>query len=306
MAFVVILGVCIIIYVGLGTIYIQQGPKQKDVEEQIRKTMLVVSRPLPSMEELQAKNDAVNEALKPRETPEALKEIVDIASKSGIDISPESGKLRISAPGAPQRKEMEVGTYLVLSFGDIKAQGDYDDVIAFISDLDTGATRETLVLRGVNLGWVQVNVPEEEAARRAEFRAVIQAVTDMMEDNNIEVIPGTANYGEGLAVNEMTTFPDAVTTAKEKGYTGAGAPSDGYILYEHDRIAADNTTDYQTINYFDEPTADYYYTCESDGTVRQFDGPDVETATEYFGSEEDVLEASVGLTLDLYSKLPNE
>ncbi len=304
MGFVVILGVCIIIYVGLGIIYVQQGPKQKDLEEQIRKTMLVVNKPLPSMEELQAKYDAVNEALEPMETPQALKEIVDIARKSGIDVNPESGKLHIGAPGTPQRKEMDEGTYHILSFGDIRVQGSFDAVMNFISDLDTGNTLETMVLRGVNLGWVQVGLAEEEVIRRAEYRAVIQAVADMMEDNNIEEIPSPANYKDGLAVNEMTAFPDAVTTAKEKGYTGVGTPLDGYILYEHDRITADNTSDYQTMIYIDKSIMEYYYTCEADGTVRQFDGPDLETATEYFGSEETAFEAAVKLSIDLYSKLP--
>ena len=308
MGFVVILGVCIIIYVGLGIIYIQQGPKQKDLEEQIRKTMLVVNKPLPSMEELQAKYDAVNEDLVPMETPKALEKIVDIARKSGIDVNTESGKLRIGAPGNPQKKEMAEGTYHVLSFGDIGAQGDFDAVMNFISDLDTGDTLETMVLRGVNLVWVQVSLKEEEVIRRAEYRAVIQAVADMMEDNNIEEIPSPANYKDGLAVNEMTAFPDAVTSAREKGYTGAGTPLDGYILYEHDRITADDTSDYQTMIYIDESInesiTEYYYTCEADGTVRQFDGPDLETATEYFGSEEAVFEAAVKLSIDLYSKLP--
>jgi hypothetical protein len=304
MGFVVILGVSVIIYVGLGIIYVQQGPKQQDLEEQIRKTMLVVNKPLPSMEELQVKYDAVNEALEPMETPQALEVIVDIARKSGIDVNPESGKLRIGALGTPQRKEMDEGTYHILTFGDIRARGEFDAVMNFISDLDTGNTLETMVLRRVNLGWVQVGLAEEEVIRRAEYRAVIQAVADMMEDNNLDEIPSPVNYKDGLAVNEMTAFPDAVTTAKEKGYTGEGTPLDGYILYEHDRITADETSDYQTMIYIDKSNTEYYYTCEADGTVRQFDGPDLETATEYFGSEEDVFEATVKLSIDLYSKLP--
>jgi len=303
MGFMVILGVCVIIYVGLGFVYMQQEPKQKDLEEQIRKTMLVVNKPIPSIEELQSKYDAVNKALEPMETPQALDVIVDIASKSGIDVNPENDKLRISAPGKPGKKKLPEGTYHVLSFGDIRVQGDFDAVMNFISDLDTGNTLETMILRGVNLGWVQVGLAEEEVIRRAEFRAVMQAVADMMEDNNLDEIPSPVNYWGGLAVNEMTAFPDAITTAEEKGYTGPGTPLDGYILYEHDRITADNASDYQTMTYIDKPITEYYYTCESDGTVRQFDGPDLEAATEYFGSEEIVFEAVAKLSIDLYSKL---
>ena len=304
MGFMVILGVCVIIYIGLGFVYMQQEPKQKNLGEQIRKTMLVVNKPLPSIEELQAEYDAVNKALEPMETPQTLDVIVDIAGKSGIDVNPENDKLRISAPGKSQKKKMGEGTYHVLSFGDIKVQGDFDAVMNFISDLDAGNTLETMILRGVNLGWVQVGLSEEEVIRRAKFRAVIEAVADMMEDNNLEEIPSPANYKDGLAVNEMTAFPDAITTAEEKGYTGPGAPLDGYILYAHDRITADNASDYQTMTYIDKPITEYYYTCESDGTVRQFDGPDLEAATEYFGSEEAVFEAIAKLSIDLYSKLP--
>ncbi|MBU2535273.1 MAG: hypothetical protein KKD83_03780 [Chloroflexi bacterium] len=303
MGFAVIVGVCIIIYVGLGTVYLQQGPKLKNLEEQIRKTMLVVNKPLPSMEELQAKYDAVNTALEPMETPQALEAIVDIARKSGIDVNPESGKLRINAPGKPQNKKLAGGTYQILPFGDIRAQGDFDTVMNFISDLDTGSSLETMILKRVEFDWAQVTLEEKEVARRADFRAVIEAVADMIADNNLDEIPSPVNYQGRLAVNEMAAFPDAVTTAEEKGYTGSGTPLDGYILYEHDRITADNTSDYLTMTYIDKPITEYYYTCESDGTVRQFDGPDLEASTEYFGSEEIVLEAVAKLSIDLYSKL---
>ncbi len=304
MGFMIVLGVCIIIYVGLGFVYMQQGPKQKSLEEQIRKTILVVSKPLPSMKELQAKYDAVNKALEPMETPQALEVIVGIAEKSGIDVDPQNDKLRIGAPGRPEKRKMAEGTYNVLSFGDIMAQGDYEAVMNFISDLDAGNTLETMILRRVNLGWVQVALSEGEVIRRAEYRAVIQAVADMMADNNLAEIPNAVNYDGGLAVNEMAVFPDTITTAKEKGYTGVETPSDGYVLYEHDRIATDNTADYQTMIYLDNPITEYYYTCELDGTVRQFDGPDLATATEYFGSEELIYEAVARLSIDLYSKLP--
>ncbi|MQY80958.1 MAG: hypothetical protein GH158_01760, partial [Dehalococcoidia bacterium] len=67
--FMVAIGVCVLIYIGLGIVYMQQGPKQKDLEDKIQKTMAVVKKPLPSMEQLQAKYDDVNAALEPMETP---------------------------------------------------------------------------------------------------------------------------------------------------------------------------------------------------------------------------------------------
>ena len=301
--FMVVIGVCVIIYIGLGIVYMQQGPKQKDLEDKIEKTMAVVKKPLPSMEQLQAKYDAVNAALEPMETPEALKRIVGIARESGIDVNPESGKFHIPPASGSKQKEMTQRTYSVLSFDNIRAQGDFDTVMNFIANFDAGSTpeTETMIVRKVDLSWVQISFEEEEVMRRAEFRAVMQAVADMMKDNNLDEIPNPINFEGGVAVNELTAFPDAITTAEGKKYTGTGTPSDGYILYEHDRITADNTSDYQTVNYIDKPVTEYYYTCQADGTVRQFDGPEMETATEYYGSEEIVFETVAKLAVDLYT-----
>ncbi len=304
--FMVTIGVCVIIYIGLGIVYLQQEPKQQDLEDKIQKTLAVVNKPLPSMEQLQAKYDAVNVALEPMETPEALKVIVDIARESGIDVNPESGKFYIPPASGSKQKEMTQRTYSVLSFDNIRAQGDFDTVMNFISDLNAGSTLETMILKRVDLDWVQISFEEEEVMRRAEFGAVIQAVADMMKDNDLDEIPNPIIFEGGVAVNELTAFPDAITTAEGKGYTGTGTPSDGYILYEHDRITADNTSDYQTVNYIDKPVTEYYYTCQADGTVRQFDGPEMETATEYYGSEEIVFETVAKLAVDLYTILEKE
>jgi len=290
----------------MGIVYIQQAPKQKDLENQVMKTLLVVNKPLPSMAELRAEYDAMNAALEPIEAPEVLEVIVNIARESGIDVSPESGKLQIMAPGQPKVTKLGDSTYQVLSLSTIRVTGDFDTVMRFISDLDAGATLETMMLTNVNLNWAQVRFEEDEVIRRAEFRAVIQAVTDMMEDNNLYEIPQPINFEGGVAVNEMTTFPDVTTTAEEKGYTGPGTPLDGYILYEHDRITAENTTDYERMIYVDEPVTEYYYTCEADGTVRQFDGPDLKTAAEFFGSEEVIYETVANLAVELYSKPTKE
>jgi hypothetical protein len=302
--FLVVLGVCVIVYIGLGFVYMQQGPKQKELEERILKTLLVVNKPLPSMEELQAKYDDVNEALEPMETPEALAIIVDIARNSGIDVNPESGRFHISPPGLPSARKMGERTYSVLSFSDIRARADYDTMMDFVSDIDAGTTVETMILRQLDFRWVTVDLEQEEVARRAEFSAVIKAVSDMMEDNSLDEIPNPISYGDGVAISDMTAFPDVITTAREKGYTGAGNPSDGYLLFEHDRITADNTTDYQPVDYIAQPLTEYYYTCEADGTVRQFNGPGVEEAEEFFGSEETVYEVEARLVIDLYSKRP--
>jgi len=300
--FVVILGVCLIIYAGFGFVYLQQGPKQTDLEEQINKTMLIVSKPLPSMEELQARYDEVNLALAPLAVPDALQIVVGIARESGIDVDPTNGNFHIPPPPGPQEMKVSEGTYQVLSLGGIRVRGDYDSVMSFISDLDSGKTVKTMVLRKVEVSQAEIRLGEEEAARRAEFREVSAAVIDMMANNGLTGIPNPINYDGGTATNDMTAFTDNTTTAAEKGYTGTGTPKDGYVLYEHDQISTSNTTEFETVSYITMPTTQYYYTCEADGTVRQFDGPDVATTTEYLSSEEVDIETVANLDVVLYTK----
>lgn len=300
--FIVIIGVCLIIYIGFGFVYLQQGQKQKDLEEQIYKTMAIVSKPLPSMEELQAKYDEVNLALAPLAVPDALEIIVGIARESGIDVDPASGKLYIPPPSAPKGTKVGEGTYQVLSLQHIKVQGDHDSVMSFISDLDSGKTVETMVLKRVEVSQIEIRLQEEEAARRAEFREVSAAVIDMMASNGLTEIPNPINYDGGVATNDMMAFADNTTTAAEKGYTGTGIPKDGYLLYQHDQISADNTTEFETVSYIAMRNTQYYYTCEADGTVRQFDGPDVATATEYLGSGEVDIKTVATLDVDIYTK----
>lgn len=300
--FIVILGICLIIYVGLGIVYLQQSPKQKELQDQIRKTQMVVMKPLPSIEELQAKYDAVNEALAPIEVPKALEILVGIARESGINVDPDAKKFNIPPPSGPTPRKVGEGTYQVLSFSNIKIQGDYESVMAFISDLDTGQTMETMVLRKVDMHEVEISYTDKEEARRTEFNKVIEAVKEMMKANGLIEIPYPIGYDGGLAVNDMAAFPDITASAQERGYAGSGNPRDGYVLWGHDLIAADNVNDFQTVNYIDQQTTEYFYTCEADGSVRQFDGPDLASAKEYFGSKVEEVEAVVSVSVDLYSK----
>lgn len=302
LGFVVIIGVCLIIYAGLGFVYLQQEAKQADLEEQISKTMLIVSKPLPSMAELQAKYDNANLALASVAVPDALQIVVDIARESGVDVDPASGKFHIPPPSGPQEKKMGESTYQILSLSGIKVKGNHDSVMSFISDLDSGKTMETSVLKKVEIRQIEIGLEEEEAARRAEFRKVSAVVIEMMANNGLTKIPNPINYEGGTATNDMTAFTDNTTTAAEKGYTGTGNPKDGYVLYEHDQISTDNTTEFETVSYVTMPTTQYYYTCEAKGKVRQFDGPDVATATEYLSSEKVDMETVANLNVVLYTK----
>ena len=306
MGFLILVGICLIMYISLGIIYVQQGGKQRDLEKQITQVSIIVSKPLPSDEKLKAEFDEVNLSLAPLAVKVVLDKILGIAKKSGIDVDPASGKFDIPAPGEPVERKMGEGTYQVLSLKKIRVQGDYDSVMAFISDLDSGKTLETMFLKGVNISQTEFSVKAEEQTRREEFRTVSLAVLSLMIDNITE-IPNPIDYAGGTAVNflgddpdtegTVEGFPDITTTAADRGYTGTGTPGDGYMLYEHDRISTDNTTQFETVSYINMRTTQYYYTSEADGTVRQFDGPDVATATEYLN-----IETAVFLDVELYTK----
>ncbi|GAJ12409.1 unnamed protein product, partial [marine sediment metagenome] len=59
----VLIGFFLIIYIAFGFVYWQQGSEQRELEEQSAKISLIVAKPLPSEEKLQADYDKVNSAL---------------------------------------------------------------------------------------------------------------------------------------------------------------------------------------------------------------------------------------------------
>ena len=301
-----------IIYIAFGFVYLQQGTKQKEVEGQITRLTLVVARPLPSSAELQAEYEKVNNALAPMTNSAAIAMLVGIAEKNGIDVSEASGLFRVSSASFSQVK-VGGGDYRLLSFGNIYVQGDYDSVMAFISDLDSGTTLKTMVLNRVVTNETEVWFTGEEEARRAEFRKVAAAVREMMDDIALSEIPLPMNLADDIATNLMGDdpdteetvegFPDFTTTAADRGYSGNATPRAGYVLYNHDKISTDNTTQFETVSYIDVLTTDYYYTCEFNGAVRQFDGADVATATEYLGSAASKMDTIVNVDVVIYTRL---
>ena len=158
------IGFILIIYVAFGLVYGQQNLKQKDLEEQNAKISLIVDKPLASKEKLQAEYDEVNLSLAPITDSDAIAMLVGIADRSGIDVTPDSDKL--SVPSAAVREEkVGGGTYQVVSFKNLSVQGSYENVMAFISDLDSGTTRETLVPKRVDIRQVEVQVEGGEVTR---------------------------------------------------------------------------------------------------------------------------------------------
>jgi len=309
--FLFLIGLLLIIYIALGFLYVQQAAEQKEFEGQITKLSLVIARPLPSDEELKDKHEKVNLALVPMTDQEAIYVLVSIAEESGINIDPDAGKLRVP-PASFSQTQVGGGKYKLLSFRSIYVQGDHDNVMAFISDLDSGRTLKTMVLRRVATGQKEVMFTGEEGERRAEFRSVVSAVLDMMDDNGLSSIPNPMSYNDGVAANltgddpdtaeVVEGFPDITTTAAEKGYSGNATARDGYVLYRHDVISTDNTSEFETVNYINMLATKYYYTCEADGTVWQFDGADVATATGYVSGEASKIETVATVDVDIYIK----
>ena len=162
------IGFLLIIGVALGFSYWQQGQQQKELKGQIAKLSLILSKPLPGAEKLQAEYDDVHRSLSPISVEEALEKIVGIASESGIDVDPDSGKFNIPPPGEPGEQKVGEGIYEVLSLRSISAQGDYDSVMAFISALDSGKALETMVLKRLDIIQIEVKGEGEEAKTEAK------------------------------------------------------------------------------------------------------------------------------------------
>ena len=161
----VLIGFFLIIYIAFGFVYWQQGSEQRELDEQSAQISLIVAKPLPGKEKLQEEYDKVNDALTSiTDSGDAIAKLVGIAEKNGIDVNPDSGKLVVPSAHVEEEK-VGGGTYQVFSFTNISVQGDYSNVMAFISDLDSGETQETIVLKKVTISQIEVKGEGEEEAR---------------------------------------------------------------------------------------------------------------------------------------------
>ena len=326
-----VIGFILILYISLGIIYWQQTTQQADLTAQIAKLSLTLARPMPSAVKLEADYKVVNAALYSvnvstasgatktlvlANKDDAIELLVLIAEKSGIN----TDKLSISSPSL-STTNVGKSPFQLLSFGGIRVQGDNSNVMAFLADLDSGKTLGTMVLKRVTISYTVIPFTANETEQRDEFNAVALAVKNMMADNGLSKIPNPISFTLGRAANFMgddpltnTTiegFPDNTTTITEKGYTvnissgnstsGNVLPRGGYVLYRHDKISADNISAFSTVSYFGTLKTKYYYTVEADGTVRQFSGPGVTTATEYVYAKGPRNETIASIDVDIYA-----
>ncbi len=115
----------------------------------------------------------------------------------------------------------------------------------------------------------------EEEAKDTEFANIQASVHAMMVDNELAVLPANTFVLVGACTRDMGAFPSDAecATAGEKVYDVLGTAydgndKDGYVLYQHDRIAGDssNTT---VSNYTATQTTAYWYYVDAQGTVFQ-------------------------------------
>ena len=141
----------------------------------------------------------------------------------------------------------------------------------------------------------------ETEARETDYSTIQTSVHAMMVDNGITSMPGAVIWTDSTtgAVNSMTAFPDTTATLATKGaddpfVTAAIAANDitaealGYRLYGNQIVVdvdGDGTYDagdgdaILEVDYVAMSTSTYYYTCEKDGTVRQWASVDCSVAT---------------------------
>ncbi len=323
--FLILLGLLVILYLGMGILYFQQGGKQAEYEKQSASLQIIISRPAADTQKLLAEYKIVNEALAPVQVPlvfslqdtvadniylSIIDKLYQTAIESRIDVTPGLDKFSIPSPGAATRERIGTIQYQIIPFKGIKVQGSYDSVMEYIRRLDSGSIVSTLVLKQVIIENIAYSPDNEVAVRVREYFAVKAAIAEMMSKNNLEVIPNpVALYANEIAVNDMARFPDIISQwngppsgkvidADGRGYSDGDQP--GYTLFQHDAQADAGALN--LVNYIDIPFTIYYYTCEADGTLRQFDGPNPGTDREFTDFE--LNETQAILNVDLYSLVP--
>lgn len=105
-----------------------------------------------------------NRALAPIKDSDAIAMLVGIARESGIDVSAAGGKF-IVLPVTFGQADVGGGKYRLLSFNGIHVQGEYDKVMAFISDLNSHKTLKNMVLTGVTISPTEIMITSENITR---------------------------------------------------------------------------------------------------------------------------------------------
>lgn len=150
LAIPLLIGFFLIIYAGLGIVYLQQHREQNSLNAQIADLENTVSQKVQISEELQAQYNEAKQSI-----PAELKEedvilaVLRIAEARGFDVSIESSDISITSALVRTEKAGQ-SNYQVLPFH-IAIEGDYDKVMDFISDMDSALTLKTLVVEKLSV-----------------------------------------------------------------------------------------------------------------------------------------------------------
>ncbi len=153
----IIIGIIVIIYLGLGFTYFQQGMKQELLDKEIQQLTQWVAQPIPPAENLQAEYDKATRDLAPMAASDVIVIILNLARENGIDVSPDGQKFSIPSPGNAVTQIVGDGEYQVLAINSIKVKGEYSSVVGFISDLGSGKELKNMVLKNLEITWPDTN-----------------------------------------------------------------------------------------------------------------------------------------------------
>ena len=308
--FLFLVGIFLIIYVGLGFLYFQQAPQQKKLNEQIIQQSIVAAKPLPVADKLQAEANEVKIALAPLTDYAVLEKLVTIARESGINVERAAGKFTVPAASKVTDVTVGSGKYQVLPVKNIKVQGSYEDVMRFVADLDVGRTLPTMVLRRAAISKIELPLASQDPSRAQELLDVQAAVGALMEANGLETLPYPRDFAGEVAFNDMTVFPDAASDwigdragklVDSLGLSYMDGDKPGYLLIGNDIIADGQQTN--LADYFKIKKTKFFYTCEANGLVRQFNASILLGAMEYHFNLTPTFETQATVDVDVYYKV---
>jgi len=141
-----------------------------------------------------------------------------------------------------------------------------------------------------------------EEERQDEYWTIQDRIYWLMSDNWIPdgELPNPINEGGRLATDNMSMFPDVASVAgsadKAWDHTGVAftaSDKNGWLLFGHDANADGGVGSLWDYVEGDMVTTEYYYTCEADGTLRQWSAADLDapgteeyTPERYWGEPE--------------------
>lgn len=145
LAFPVAMGLFLILIIAIGSVYLQQGARQREVRQEIAQMSLTALQAQRSAEELEAKFQRVQSDIPSADLKETdvYQVVLGIATRTGVEAD-------ISFQSETVRQVLKT-RYRVLMF-EVKAQGDNKAVRDFIETLDQGQLLlKTLVVEDLNI-----------------------------------------------------------------------------------------------------------------------------------------------------------